>query len=90
LAVSRDEVENNFRKYSLLDDKVVFLQGWFKDTLPNAPIEKLCVLRLDGDMYGSTIEALLNLYPRLSKGGFCIIDDYALDRSSERVGNVFY
>ena len=79
LAVSRDDVEKNFRKYELLDDKVVFLQGWFKDTLPNTAIKKLSILRLDGDMYGSTIEVLVNLYPRLSKGGFCIIDDYALD-----------
>ncbi len=78
LAVSQSEVENNFRRYGLLDDKVVFLKGWFKDTLPDAPIEKLAVLRLDGDMYGSTMDALTNLYPKLSKGGFCIIDDYAL------------
>lgn len=76
--VSQEEVENNFRKYGLLDDKVVFLRGWFKDTLPQAPIEQLAILRLDGDMYGSTMEALENLYPRLSAGGFCIIDDYAL------------
>jgi O-methyltransferase len=34
---------------------------------------------LDGDMYGSTMVALKNLYPKLSSGGFCIIDDYALD-----------
>jgi len=78
LAVSQERVENNFRKYGLLDDSVVFLKGWFKDTLPNAPIEKLAILRLDGDMYGSTMDALTNLYPKLSKGGFCIIDDYAL------------
>ena len=78
LAVSQDEVENNFRRFGLLDDQVVFLKGWFKDTLPNAPIKKLAVLRLDGDMYGSTMDALINLYPKLSKGGFCIIDDYAL------------
>ncbi len=78
LAVSQDEVENNFRRYGLLDDQVVFLKGWFKDTLPNAPIEKLAVLRLDGDMYASTMDALANLYPKLSRGGFCIIDDYAL------------
>jgi hypothetical protein len=58
LAVSREEVENNFRKYGLLDDQVVFLEGWFKDTLCQAPIEKLSILRLDGDMYGSTIESL--------------------------------
>jgi len=78
LAVSYDEVKNNFKRYGLLDDQVVFLKGWFKDTLPQAPIERLAVLRLDGDMYGSTIDALANLYPKLSKGGFCIIDDYAL------------
>lgn len=78
LAVSQDEVENNFRRYGLLDEQVVFLKGWFKDTLPSAPIERLAVLRLDGDMYGSTMDALTNLYPKLSRGGFCIIDDYAL------------
>ena len=78
LAVSKEDVENNFKKYDLLDNQVVFLKGWFKDTLPTAPIEKLSILRLDGDMYGSTMEALESLYPKLSKGGFCIIDDYAL------------
>jgi hypothetical protein len=39
LAVSKEDVENNFRKYGLLDNQVVFLKGWFKDTLPQAPIE---------------------------------------------------
>jgi len=76
LAVSQAEVEDNFRKYDLLDDQVVFLPGWFKDTLPSAPLERLAVLRMDGDLYGSTMEALTSLYPRLSPGGFCIIDDY--------------
>jgi O-methyltransferase len=78
LAVSREEVENNFAKYGLLDEQVVFLKGWFKDTLPSAPVEKLALLRLDGDMYESTLDALGNLYPKLSPGGFCIIDDFFL------------
>lgn len=78
LAVSQNNVENNFKKYGLFDDKVVFLKGYFKDTLPNAQIRKLAILRLDGDMYGSTMDVLDSLYPKLSKGGFCIIDDYAL------------
>jgi O-methyltransferase len=78
LAVSREEVERNFARYGLLDDRVVFLKGWFKDTLPSAPIEKLALLRLDGDMYESTRDALGNLYPKLSPGGFCIIDDFFL------------
>jgi hypothetical protein len=78
LSVSQEEVENNFKKYDLLDDQVVFLKGWFKDTLSQADISQLSILRLDGDMYSSTIEVLEALYPKLSKGGFCIIDDYAL------------
>jgi hypothetical protein len=78
LAVSKEEVEENFRKYGLLDDKVVFLKGWFKDTLPTAPIGPLALMRLDGDMYESTMDALTALYAKLSHGGFCIIDDYGL------------
>jgi hypothetical protein len=78
LAISQETVASNFRRYGLLDDQVVFLKGWFKDTLPNAPIEKLAVMRLDGDMYESTIQALDALYHKLSPGGFCIIDDFAL------------
>ena len=71
-----EQVQANFARYGLLDDRVRFLAGWFKDTLPDAPIERLAVLRLDGDMYGSTMEALEALYPRLSVGGYVIVDDY--------------
>ena len=76
LAVPESRVRNNFRRYGLLDDRVRFLAGWFKDTLPSAPIDRIALLRLDGDLYESTIQALDALYPRLSPGGFCIIDDY--------------
>jgi O-methyltransferase len=76
LAVPESEVRANFERYGLLDDQVRFLPGWFKDTLADAPIESIAVLRLDGDLYESTIQALDGLYPRLSPGGFCIIDDY--------------
>lgn len=76
LAVSVETVKENFRKYGLLDDQVRFLKGWFKDTLPHAPIEKLAILRLDGDMYESTMDGLNHLYHKLSPGGFLIVDDY--------------
>lgn len=76
LAVSLEQVQENFRRYGLLDEQVRFLPGWFRDTLPTAPIEKLAVLRLDGDMYGSTMEAISALYPKLSVGGYLIVDDY--------------
>ncbi len=76
LAVSLEEVKDNFARYGYLDERVRFLEGWFEDVLPAAPIEKLSVLRVDGDMYKSTMEALESLYPKLSRGGFAIIDDY--------------
>jgi len=76
LGVPEAEVRANFERYGLLDDRVRFLPGWFKDTLHDAPIDRIAVLRLDGDLYESTIQALDALYPRLSPGGFCIIDDY--------------
>ncbi|WP_322754970.1 TylF/MycF family methyltransferase [Frankia sp. Cas3] len=84
LAVSLEEVQENFRRYGLLDDQVRFLRGWFKDTLPSAPIEKLAIIRLDGDMYSSTMDGLQSLYPRLSMGGFVIVDDYGAMESCRR------
>jgi O-methyltransferase len=78
LAVSVDEVKANFRKYNLLDDQVKFLKGFFSETLPTAPIGPLALMRLDGDMYESTIVALRSLYPKLSKGGFVIVDDFGM------------
>jgi O-methyltransferase len=79
LAVTVNQVRENFKKYDLLDDQVVFLEGWFKDTLPKLDSKQFAVMRLDGDMYESTWQALTYLYPRLSPGGFCIIDDYHLE-----------
>jgi hypothetical protein len=76
LAISLEQVRANFWRYDLLDDQVRFLKGWFRDTLPVAPIDKLAVLRLDGDLYESTMDALVHLYPKLSVGGYVIIDDY--------------
>jgi O-methyltransferase len=87
LAVSQEEVRANFERYGLLDDQVRFLPGWFKDTLQDAPIERIAVLRLDGDLYESTIQALDGLYPRLSPGGFCIIDDFNLEYCRKAVAD---
>lgn len=77
-SVSRREVEANFARYGLLDNQVVFLEGLFRDTLPVAAVGRLAILRLDGDLYESTRDALVNLYDKLSPGGSLIVDDYHL------------
>jgi O-methyltransferase len=83
LRISKEQVEESIKSYGLSNIKLV--KGWFKDTLPIAPIEKIAILRLDGDMYESTIQALEALYPKLQKGGYCIIDDYALNGAKRAV-----
>lgn len=85
LAVSRETVEANFARYGLLDDQVRFVAGWFRDTLPPLRNETWSLIRLDGDMYESTMDALVNLYPRLSPGGFVVVDDYSVPACREAV-----
>ena len=75
LAVSLDQVKRNFARYGLLDDQVAFVPGWFADTLPALQAGPFCLIRLDGDLYESTYLALDALYPKLSPGGFVIVDD---------------
>ena len=78
LAVPLEVVKENFRRYGLLDAQVRFVPGWFRDTLSGLHGERWALIRLDGDMYESTMEALETLYPQLSVGGYVIIDDGSL------------
>jgi hypothetical protein len=87
LAVSRNEVARNFDLYGLLDDQVRFLEGWFRDTLPTVRDRTWAVVRLDGDMYESTMDSLTNLYPGLSVGGYLIVDDYEYEPCKQAVAD---
>lgn len=88
-SVSLEEVEATFTRYGLLDEQVVLLKGLFKDTLPTAPVDALAVLRLDGDMYESTMDGLLNLYGKVSMRGSVIVDDYYLFEAQRRAVDEF-
>lgn len=76
IAVPVDEVRANFQRFGLLDAQVHFLKGWFAESLPNAPVAALALLRLDCDLYRSTLDVLEAMYDRVSPGGFVIVDDY--------------
>lgn len=75
---SRDEVIENFRVMDLLDSGVEFVGGYFEESLPSVPVDRIAVLRLDADLYNSTMDALTYLYPKLSSGGYLILDDYGI------------
>jgi hypothetical protein len=84
LSVSMSEVARNFGQYRLMDMQVQFLPGWFSETLPG-PVKQLALLRLDGDLYESTMDAITPLYPLLEPGGFCIVDDWNVPMCREAV-----
>jgi O-methyltransferase len=90
LQVSLDEVKNNFSLHQALDENVIFLKGWFSDTLPNnQQIKKLCILRMDGDMYKSTMDVFESCYHKVENKGFVIIDDYSAVRGCQRATILF-
>ncbi len=76
MAASLEEVKNNFKKYDLLDENVKFVKGYFNETLAHTPIQDIAVLRIDADLYESTLDVLNALYPKLSVGGYAVFDDY--------------
>ena len=84
-AASLDEVKATICRYGLLDERIHFICGRFKETLPSAAIERLALIRLDADSYDSTSQALEALYPKLTPGGIVIVDDWHLPGSTVAV-----
>lgn len=70
-----DALLANFKRYSLRPPEIH--QGWFQDTLPAELPERIAFAYLDGDLYESIKLSLECVYPRLSSGAICLIDDYA-------------
>ncbi len=83
LAISLEEVKANFKYFNLLSDNIIFVKGFFENSLKTSDIQKLAVLRLDGDMYGSTMSVLEQLYHKLEIGGYLILDDWLLQGARE-------
>jgi hypothetical protein len=57
-------------------EKIHFVQGKVEETIPRLSPDSISLLRLDTDWYQSTKHELVHLFPRLSRGGVIIIDDY--------------
>lgn len=90
LAVPQRIVRENFAAYDLLAENVVFLEGWFCDTLRDAPTDRIALLRLDGDLYSSTMDILEALYDKVEDGGVIIVDDYKLIASCKQAVDDFF
>ena len=80
-----DEVQQNIRRFGILDERIRFVVGYFSDSLRNLSQERFALIRLDSDSYDSVLTSLEYLYPRLSKGGFLIVDDWHLQGCRDAV-----
>ena len=74
------------------EENVFYYKGWFQETVPaNAMhIEKIAILRLDGDWYESTKVCLENLFDKVVSGGFIIFDDYGLYSGCKKAVDEFF
>ncbi|TKD53174.1 TylF/MycF/NovP-related O-methyltransferase [Sphingomonas baiyangensis] len=75
---SEAEVRANIARFGLLDERVVFVPGFFEQSLPAMGQQRFALIRLDSDSYDSVETSLEYLYPLVSKGGLVIIDDWHL------------
>jgi len=92
LTVEHELVRDNFVRFNLLDEGVKFLPGYFNESLPEVAkkgLTQLAILRVDGDLYTSTMDVLLNLYKHVSPGGYIIFDDYPLPQSKRAIEDFF-
>jgi O-methyltransferase len=91
LKIEIDSVVENFLAMRALHDNVFFVKGFFNESMPMmGGVSSIALLRLDGDLYESTLQVLRALYPRLAVGGYCVVDDWALDNGWAKQAVMYY
>lgn len=74
---TEDLFKANMESLGLLDmSRLEITKGWFSSTCKTSKVERIAFLRLDGDLFSSTWDALAALYDRVVPGGFIYVDDY--------------
>jgi O-methyltransferase len=71
------KLRDGFRRYAS-EERLHVAKGWFDQAFPEHADEvgAVAVLHADGDWYESVLLTLRTFYPRLSPGGYVVIDDY--------------
>ena len=80
-----NQVRDAFARFELLDDRVRFLQGPYRDTLGEAAIESIALLRVGAGLGDDVREVLEALYDRVAVGGFVIVEDGSRDATAATV-----
>jgi O-methyltransferase len=87
---SEGEVARVMKECGYDASKIHLVKGRVEETIPSRAPERVSILRLDTDWYESTLHELEHLFPRLSRGGVVIIDDYGHWRGARRATDEFF
>jgi O-methyltransferase len=73
-----EKVEEIFCRLQFPRERLHIIKGWFKDTFPRTvpSIGQIALLHIDADWYDSVKICLETLYPKVSVGGYIVLDDY--------------
>jgi len=87
---SLDEFISNLKKWDAYDESIIEIsKGYFNETLPVTTVKHISFLRLDGDLFISTHDALVNLYAKVVPGGYIYIDDYGSFAGCRKAVDIF-
>jgi hypothetical protein len=89
-AVSEEDVREAMESTGYPKHRIHLVKGLVEETLPERGPERLSLLRLDTDWYQSTKHELTQLYPRLSRGGVLIVDDYGHYEGARRAVDEYF
>jgi O-methyltransferase len=87
---SVEEVKKNMESTGYPQELILLVRGLIENTVPGIAPEQIALLHLDSDLYQSTYHELAHLYPRLSRGGVLIIDDYENWKGSREATDQYF
>ncbi len=90
LTAGLDEVQQNMSRTGYPTHLIHYVQGKVEDTLPDVIPESIALARLDTDFYQSTLHELQQLWPRITRGGVVIIDDYGHWKGARQATDDFF
>lgn len=86
IGIGLEEVQNYFKLYGLGDEeRIKFVKGFVKDSLPTSGIEQIALLRIDVDAFSATLETLEELYDKVQTGGYIVFDDSCLSETLDAI-----
>ena len=71
-------------------ERIHFVRGRVEQTIPASAPDSISLLRLDTDWYESTRHELIHLFPRLSRAGVMIVDDYGHWKGSRQACDEYF